>query len=79
MQRRAEVVEEDAGDFTPEVLREATLREQFELKLESFLSHIKFDKITPREELVRCLWDKFSKDIRIFGKNTLHFERARVA
>ena len=74
MQRKAEVVEEDAGDFTPEV--PATLRKQFEHNLESFLSHIKFDEITPREVLVGRLWDKFSKDIRMFGKNTSHFEKS---
>ena len=39
-----------------------------------FLSHIKFDGITPQEELARLLWDKFSRDIRILGKNISHLE-----
>ena len=65
-----------AGDLKPSVPRETTLRELFELRLESFLSRIKFDDPTLQEELVIRLWDKFSKDIRIFGKNTTHFEKS---
>lgn len=80
MQQRAEVIEEtgdpfeDAGNYKPAVLREATLSEQFELELKSFLSNVNFDGMTFPEELVIFLWDKFAKDIRFFGKNISHFE-----
>ena len=64
----------NAGDFKPAVPRATILREQFELQLKSFLLHIKFEGVTPQEEIARSLWDKFAREIGTFGKNISYFE-----
>ena len=45
----------DAEEFQPDGLRETSLRERFEEELQRFLSHVKFDGITPQEIIVGSL------------------------
>ena len=59
-----------------------TLKDLFELELEGFLRHIKYDGSILRADLTSVLWEKFDKEVRIFvdkeirapGENVTYIE-----